>query len=119
MKNFHARPDGETGRRTGLKIPGPEMDVPVQFRFRAPLNPLPMNQLSSAAALIHDGMLQRFWCHYVRFGLVASLLSLSLRSLPTVRYRSKHFASCVLVVWQGREGDFPLMPIVGLTTVSQ
>jgi hypothetical protein len=32
------RPGGETGRRTGLKIPGPERDVPVQFRSRAPSN---------------------------------------------------------------------------------
>jgi hypothetical protein len=32
------RPGGETGRRTGLKIPGPERDVPVRFRSRAPLN---------------------------------------------------------------------------------
>ena len=30
------RPGGETGRRTGLKIPGLERDVPVQFRSRAP-----------------------------------------------------------------------------------
>src|SRR5436309_8357856 len=30
------RPGGETGRRTGLKIPGPERDVPVRFRSRAP-----------------------------------------------------------------------------------
>src|SRR4051812_19359846 len=29
-------PGGETGRRTGLKIPGPERGVPVQFRPRAP-----------------------------------------------------------------------------------
>ena len=33
------RPGGETGRRTGLKIPGPERGVTVRFRPRAPLNP--------------------------------------------------------------------------------
>jgi hypothetical protein len=33
------RPGGETGRRTGLKIPGPERDVPVRFRSRAPFKP--------------------------------------------------------------------------------
>ena len=32
------RPGGETGRRTGLKIPGLERDVPVRFRSRAPSN---------------------------------------------------------------------------------
>jgi hypothetical protein len=31
------RPGGETGRRTGLKIPSSERNVPVQFRSRAPL----------------------------------------------------------------------------------
>ena len=31
-------PGGETGRRTGLKIPSPERDVPVRFRSRAPRN---------------------------------------------------------------------------------
>ena len=30
-------PDGETGRRTGLKIPGGESSVTVQFRLRAPV----------------------------------------------------------------------------------
>ena len=30
------RPGGETGRRTGLKIPGPERDVAVRLRPRAP-----------------------------------------------------------------------------------
>ncbi len=31
-------PGGETGRRTGLKIPSSERNVPVQFRSRAPSN---------------------------------------------------------------------------------
>src|SRR5205807_4956471 len=31
-------PGGETGRRTGLKIPGPERGVTVRFRPRAPVN---------------------------------------------------------------------------------
>ena len=31
-----AGPGGETGRRTGLKIPGPERGVSVRFRPRAP-----------------------------------------------------------------------------------
>src|SRR5262249_32625434 len=30
-------PGGETGRRTGLKIPGPERGVTVRFRPRAPM----------------------------------------------------------------------------------
>ena len=30
------RPDGETGRRTGLKIPRGESSVTVRFRLRAP-----------------------------------------------------------------------------------
>src|SRR5437870_12838413 len=35
-ESFYPCPGGETGRRTGLKIPGPERDVPVRFRSRAP-----------------------------------------------------------------------------------
>src|SRR4051812_34969989 len=33
-------PGGETGRRTGLKIPGLERDVSVRFRSRAPCSSL-------------------------------------------------------------------------------
>src|SRR5438128_3333703 len=36
-ESFYSCPGGEIGRRTGLKIPGPERDVPVRFRSRAPL----------------------------------------------------------------------------------
>ena len=35
------RPGGETGRRTGLKIPRGESSVPVRFRSRAPRAPFP------------------------------------------------------------------------------
>jgi hypothetical protein len=35
-----ACPGGETGRRTGLKIPSSERNVPVRFRSRAPQTPL-------------------------------------------------------------------------------
>src|SRR5438128_1132553 len=38
-ESFYSCPGGEIGRRTGLKIPGPERDVPVRFRSRAPLKP--------------------------------------------------------------------------------
>ena len=31
-------PDGETGRRKGLKIPRPETVMPVRFRLRAPFH---------------------------------------------------------------------------------
>src|SRR6266567_8795148 len=44
------RPGGETGRRTGLKIPGSERSVSVQFRSRAP-------------ALLRYGMDQGMLCH--------------------------------------------------------
>ena len=40
-----ARPGGETGRRTGLKIPGSERSVPVQFRSRAPIRIVPVRPL--------------------------------------------------------------------------
>src|SRR5207248_5597012 len=36
LHSSECRPDGETGRRTGLKIPGPERGVTVRFRLRAP-----------------------------------------------------------------------------------
>src|SRR6185437_11176036 len=42
---FSACPGGETGRRTGLKIPSPERDVPVRFRSRAPIYCVPSTAL--------------------------------------------------------------------------
>src|SRR5271165_5831617 len=37
FNHCNARPDGETGRRTGLKIPRGESSVTVRFRLRAPI----------------------------------------------------------------------------------
>jgi hypothetical protein len=45
-------PGGETGRRTGLKIPSLERDVPVRFRSRAPLTTLSCISALAAANLL-------------------------------------------------------------------
>ena len=50
---FPARPGGETGRRTGLKIPGLERDVSVQFRSRAPLPRVHLSLLTGRIGNFH------------------------------------------------------------------
>src|SRR5438445_462224 len=52
---YRQSPGGETGRRTGLKIPGPERDVSVRFRSRAPADPSTRFGISAAALRLRSG----------------------------------------------------------------